>query len=389
MKKTLAILGSTGSIGTQTLEVIENLNKHSNHHFSVKALTCGTNINLLLNQIRKFNPRAVAVKNEECKERLLRGLGENIKHLQVYFGKKGLRKLAGWEGVDLVINGLVGAVGLEPTIAAIDAGINIGLANKETLVIGGELITDKLSGSTSKLIPVDSEHSAIFQCLRSEGSNRVSRLILTASGGALRGMDIKDLETAKKDDVLNHPNWAMGDKITVDSATLVNKGLEVIEAHWLFDMPYERIKVQVHPQSIIHSMVEFKDGSILAQMGAPDMRVPIQYALTYPNRLENNYPTLDFSKINELTFEKVDNNRYPSFQVIVDAGLVGGSKPAVLNAANEILVEKFLVGKIQFGTIAKTLEGISEEHDPLPITKLEDILEADQWGREKVLELTP
>lgn len=389
MKRQISILGSTGSIGTQTLEVIEDLNKNTEHQFSVQTLACGTNLELLQKQIRKFKPQAVAIKNEVDRDKLRKSLGQDFKNLNIYSGNQGLNKVATWEGIEIVINGLVGAVGLEPTLACIKKDIDIGLANKETLVIGGELINRLLAESRSKIIPVDSEHSAIFQCLRSGNPKEVSKIILTASGGATRGMDPNEIETARKDDILNHPNWDMGNKITVDSATLVNKGLEVIEAHWLFEIGYEKIEAQIHPQSIIHSMVEFRDGSILGQMGVPDMRVPIQYALTYPNRLENTYPTIDFSKLGKLSFDEIDNEKYPAFHTIVEAGKIGGTKPAVLNAANEVLVEKFLEGKIQFGDISTTLENISENYDPISVAQIDDILDADRWGRERVRNLFP
>ncbi len=388
MRKNVAVLGSTGSIGTQTLEVIKNLNEHTNHQFEVLTLACGRNLNLLEKQIKRFKPQAVAIKNQQDIDQLREALGDDFRDLAVYSGKEGLRKVATWQGVGLVINGLVGAVGLESTLAAIEKDIDIALANKESMVIGGELINKVLANSKSNIIPVDSEHSAIFQCLQAGKPQEVDRIILTASGGATRDMDPDKLENASREAILKHPNWDMGQKITVDSATLVNKGLEVIEAHWLFEVPYEEIEVKIHPQSIIHSMVGFKDSSIIAQLGLPDMRIPIQYALTYPKRVRNFHPALDLAKVAKLTFKNVDHRRYPAFNTVVEAGRRGGTYPAVINAANEVLVAMFLEGEINFGQIAKVLGEISKEYEPGPVTELEDILEADKWGRKVVLSLT-
>lgn len=388
MRKKVAVLGSTGSIGTQTLEVIERLNKHTEHQFEVLALACGSNLNVLIEQIKRFKPQAVAIKNQGDIPRLREALGDDFRDLAVYSGQEGLRKVATRQGIELMINGLVGAVGLESTLAAIEKDIDIALANKESLVIGGELINKKLAESKSNIIPVDSEHSAIFQCIQAGRPQEVNRIILTASGGATRNLDPDKLENAHRELILKHPNWDMGQKITVDSATLVNKGLEVIEAHWLFEIPYQRIDVNIHPQSIVHSMVEFKDSSIIAQLGLPDMRVPIQYALTYPERVPNFHPVLDLAKIEKLTFEDVDHQRYPAFSKVVEAGRRGGTYPAVINAANEVLVAMFLDGRIKFGQIAEVLGEISREYEPAPVTKLEDILKADKWGRKVVRSLT-
>lgn len=388
MQKKVAVLGSTGSIGTQTLEVIENLNKQPGRRFEVLTMACGRNLNLLQNQIKKFKPQAVAIKNGEDIQRLRESLGNDFRDLVIFSGKVGLREVATWQGVELVINGLVGAVGLESTLTAIEKDIDIALANKESMVVGGELINKKLTRSESNITPVDSEHSAIFQCLQAGQPQEVSRIILTASGGATRDMDPDKLENAGREAILKHPNWDMGQKITVDSATLVNKGLEVIEAHWLFEIPYEKIEVHIHPQSIIHSMVEFKDGSVIAQLGLTDMRIPIQYSLTYPQRGLNFHPGLDLVKIEKLTFENVDHKRYPAFSTVVEAGIRGGTYPAVINAANEVLVALFLDEKISFGQIAQVLGKISKQYEPAPVTKLEDVLKADKWGRKVVLSLT-
>jgi len=384
MRKKIALLGSTGSIGRQTLEVIRSLNKNSKH-FTVVALAAGENIKLLAEQIREFKPLLVSIKNKEVLDLLQRELGgQKVKLLH---GEAGLKEIAACQEADLVINGLVGAIGLLPTLEAIKAGKNIGLANKESLVIGGHLIREELKQSNSRIIPIDSEHSAIFQLLqaacRISNGDEVLRIILTASGGALRNRPLEELDTVTPEEVLAHPNWEMGPRITVDSATLVNKGFEVIEAHWLFDMPYDQIEVLIHPQAVVHGLIELKDGSIIGQMSYPDMRIPIKYALTYPDRSKISGSTLNLNlKGLALTFAEVDPQRYPAFRYIVEAGKVGGTLPAALNAADEVLVEKFLKREIRFTDIARGLEKVFYAHEVSPEPDLAGVLSADRWARE-------
>ncbi|MBW7886901.1 MAG: 1-deoxy-D-xylulose-5-phosphate reductoisomerase [Bacteroidetes bacterium] len=378
MKK-LAILGSTGSIGKQTLEVIENFPKE----FQATYLSANNNIDLLKQQIQKFRPKAVVILDEQCAKSLTKEFGGTTKILS---GEQALQEIVQQDDVDIVVSSLVGFAGLKPTIKAIEAKKKIALANKETLVVAGEIMIPLAEKHNIELLPVDSEHSAIFQCLVGELPNKIEKIILTASGGPFRNHSLKELETVTIADALNHPNWKMGNKITIDSATLMNKGLEVIEAHWLFGVRAEKIDVVVHPQSIIHSMVEFVDGSIKAQLGAPDMKIPIQYALTYPSRAQAQWPRVNFSKLKEMTFFEPDTKRFPCLELAYSALRSGGTIPAVMNAANEIAVANFLTGKITFNDIPRIIRNVMEQHSSEKQPTLDAIFDADTWARRKALE---
>ncbi|GAX90559.1 1-deoxy-D-xylulose-5-phosphate reductoisomerase [Effusibacillus lacus] len=373
-KKKLAILGSTGSIGIQTLDVVASLPEQ----FEVIALAAGSNLPVLFEQIDRFQPAIVSVATPELAVQVKERYGTR---LQVEAGHTGLQTVATVSEADLVVTAVVGTVGLRPTLAAVSAGKDIALANKETLVAAGHLVTELAAGRGTRILPVDSEHSAIFQCMHGGKASEVRRILLTASGGSFRDKTREEMARATREDALAHPNWSMGAKITVDSATLMNKGLEVIEAHWLFGIPYDRIEVLIHPQSIIHSLVEFQDRSVLAQLGTPDMRVPIQYALSYPDRLEANWPSLDLLKVGTLTFLEPDLVRFPVLGLAYEAGRTGGSMPAVLNAANEAAVELFLQGKIGFLDIERILMSVMEQHTPVSKPDLEEILHLDEWAR--------
>lgn len=376
MKK-IAILGSTGSIGTQALDIIEK----NPGKYKVTALSCRTRTEILTEQIEKFKPEAVVVDNEiQAIE-----LSDKYRNTDFLYGMQGLIQAASYGSHDMLLNSLVGISGLAPTYAAICAGKNIALANKETLVAGGELIMNAVAENKVDMLPVDSEHSAIFQCINSGKREDVSRLFLTASGGPFRGKKLSELESVTVTEALNHPNWDMGNKITIDSATMMNKGFELIEAKWLFDMDIEDIQVLVHPQSIVHSAVEFKDGSVIAQMGVPDMRVPIGLAFSYPDRLEDVSKKLDF--FNEganLTFEQVDENTFTCLKMAAESARAGGSYPVVLNGANEVLVDRFLKGQIGFLDIQKTLEKVLDKHKPKYNLTLDEILEIDKEIRKTV-----
>ncbi|RAV22741.1 1-deoxy-D-xylulose-5-phosphate reductoisomerase [Paenibacillus contaminans] len=373
MKK-ISILGSTGSIGTQTLDVIA----HDPERYSVEALAAGGNIKLLAEQIRRFRPKKVSVSNKDHAEQLKHEFGDAV---QLYWGHDGLLETAAGTDADLVVTAMVGSVGLEPTLAAIEAGKQIGLANKETLVTAGHLVTALAAKRGVKLLPIDSEHSAIFQCLNGERQEEISKLILTASGGSFRDRTREELGDVTVEQALSHPNWSMGAKITIDSATMVNKGLEVIEAHWLFHMPYDRIEVMLHPQSVIHSMVEFVDNSVIAQLGNPDMRVPIQYALTYPARFKTPSEPLDLSRIGSLDFRKMDEERFPCLKMAFACGRAGGTATTVFNAANEVAVSRFLQGEIRFLQIEDIIEQVLERHELISSPDLEQIIHADGWAR--------
>lgn len=380
-KKNICILGSTGSIGTNSLDVIARFPDR----FNVQMLGAKNNIDLLEKQILKFHPKTVVVFDELAAKSLRKKLKKSVKVLS---GIDGLTEIVADPDVDVVINSLVGFAGLHPTLEAIKHGKTVALANKETLVVAGELIMPMVKKYNASLIPIDSEHSAIMQCLIGESSENINRIILTASGGPFLNTDKSKFSKITIKQALNHPNWRMGCKITIDSATLMNKGLEVIEARWLFNMPPEKIDVLIHPQSIIHSMVEFVDGSIKAQIGVPDMKIPIQYALTYPNRLKSNNATVDFSSLKQMTFLKPDKRKFRCLQLAYDAIKIGGTMPAVLNAANEVAVEKFLTGKLPFhkipNVISIALENIKCVHKP----SLTDIEEADLAARDVVLSIT-
>ncbi|MFH1132323.1 MAG: 1-deoxy-D-xylulose-5-phosphate reductoisomerase [Pseudomonadota bacterium] len=378
--KGIAILGSTGSIGTSALEVIDTLPDG----FRVIGLAAGRNLRLLAKQIQQYRPSIVSVSHSGDVDPLGEILARaSIDKPKIVSGPQGASAIAAHDDVSLVLTAMVGAVGLEPTLTAIRRGITVAIANKEPLVVAGKLCTEEARKHKATLIPVDSEHSAIHQCLAGNCIESVRRLLLTCSGGPFRNTE--DLSCVTLDQTLNHPTWSMGPKITVDSATLMNKGLEVIEAHWLFGLPSEQIEVIIHPQSVIHSLVEFKDGSTLAQMGTPDMRVPIAYALSFPERLSLPWPGLDWGQLKELTFEAPDRNRFPCLSLAYDALKIGGTCPAVLNAANEIAVEAFLERKIRFLDIPTLIQSTMETHEPEEGTDLERILAIDRWARNRTL----
>lgn len=372
--KSISILGSTGSIGTQTLDVVRNLG-----YIEIKGLSTNKNIDLLEKQIHEFHPVKVAVMDEKKAIELKKKIHNTT---EVLIGMDGLIEIATIEDIDTLVTSVVGVVGLIPTYKAIQNKKNIALANKETLVTAGKIIMEEAKKNSVNIYPIDSEHSAIFQCLQGNEYNAVNKIILTASGGPFRQKTIKELETVTVHDALKHPNWEMGTKITIDSATMMNKGLEVIEAKWLFDVELDQIEVLIHPQSMIHSMVEFKDGAIMAQIGEPDMRLPIQYALSYPKRIKNNWPKVDFTKRNLFSFEHPDLSKFICLQLAYDALKIGGSMPAVLNAANEIAVEQFLSQKIKFLDIPRIIQSVMEKHRLITNPSLSDILSVDLWVRE-------
>jgi len=376
MKK-LLILGSTGSIGINTLNVIRNFPEK----FSVSALTVNTRIDLLEPQIKEFTPEFVVVKDKALAAELAKRIGKTTK---VLAGNEGLIEAASVLDYDIFIGALVGFAGLVPTIEAIKRGKRIALANKETLVVAGEFVKNLAGKYKAEIIPVDSEHSAIFQCMAGESPDQVEKLILTASGGPFREMKKEEFNEVRVKDALNHPNWKMGNKITIDSATMMNKGLEVIEAHWLFNLPKEKIDVVIHPQSIIHSMVQFVDGSIKAQMGLPDMKLPIQYALCYPERLPNKYPRTNWSEITSLTFSQPDLNKFVCLKLAYDSLQSGGTAPCTLNAANEIAVEKFLKKEIKFSDIPVLICSALDHFDNHIHPDLETIIEQDNKTRRYV-----
>ncbi len=369
--KGISVLGSTGSIGTQALEVCENLG------FDVLALTTNVRIDILEKQIEKFKPKIVAVMNDEKASELKKNLKN--KNVEVLAGIDGINSAASIDGADTILNALVGNIGLEPTLKAIRNGKNVALANKETLVTAGELVIKEAKKFNIKIYPIDSEHSAIFQCLQGNENNKIAKIHLTASGGPFKDYTSFDGITVK--DALNHPNWTMGRKITIDSATMMNKGLEVIEAKWLFDVDVGKINVVIHPQSIIHSMVEFEDGAVIAQLGEPDMRVPIQYALTYPERVKNNFPKVNFFECGNLTFQKPDLKLFRCLALAFDAIKTGGTLPTVLNGANEIAVGAFLDGKIQFSDIPELIEKAMYAYNIKYNYSFADVFEADLWAR--------
>ena len=378
MKK-VAILGSTGSIGTQTIDVIRN-----NEDLELVAVSAGSNIRMLEEQIREFHPVLAAVWEEEKAKELRLLVADVTPECRIVSGMEGLLELATLEESDILITAIVGMIGIKPTIAAIEAGKDIGLANKETLVTAGHIIMPLAAEKKVSILPVDSEHSAIFQCLNGERDNRIHKLLLTASGGPFRGKTRQELENVTVEMALKHPNWAMGQKITIDSASMVNKGLEVIEAKWLFHVDPSQIEVVVQPQSIIHSMVEFEDGAVIAQLGTPDMRLPIQYALYYPDRVYLNGERLDFSKLTEITFEKPDLNTFLGLQYAYEAIGTGGSMPTVLNAANEFAVSKFLHRNISFLEIYDIIRFCMDEHRLISNPTVEEILETEHWVYETI-----
>ncbi|MNB64137.1 1-deoxy-D-xylulose 5-phosphate reductoisomerase [compost metagenome] len=378
MKK-LSILGSTGSVGTQTLDVVA-LHPES---FQVDGLAAGNNTALLLEQIKRFKPRRVSVASRELAEQIRPEIPGDTK---LFYGEEGLVEIAAGGDADYVVTAVVGSVGLRSTLAAIEAGKDIGLANKETLVTAGHLVTEAVRRKGVSLLPIDSEHSAIFQCLNGEDPDDIHSITITASGGSFRDRTREQLRDVTVEDALRHPNWSMGAKITIDSATMVNKGLEVIEAHWLFGLPYEQINVLLHPESVVHSFVEFKDSSIIAQLGSPDMRVPIQYALTYPKRLPSPAQRLSLVQAGQLTFREMDLERYPALRMAIECGKLGGTATTVFNAANEIAVARFLRREISFLRIEEILEKAIAGHTPVLHPNLEEIEECDRSIR-KLAEL--
>ncbi|HTH37397.1 MAG TPA: 1-deoxy-D-xylulose-5-phosphate reductoisomerase [Pyrinomonadaceae bacterium] len=379
--KGISILGSTGSIGCNSLKVIEHLKE-----FRVVALAAGRNMPKFAEQIAKFRPQLVSVDDQDCAETLERALhkfGAAVPKIEL--NSNGLIAVATHEEAKTVISATVGAVGFVPTLRAIEAGKRIALANKETLVMAGELMTAAAERSGAEILPVDSEHNAIHQCLRGERNSEVKRLILTASGGPLRTKTQDEIANATPQQALAHPNWKMGDKITIDSATLMNKGFEVIEARWLFGFDADQISVVIHPQSVVHSMVEMVDGSVIAQMGVTDMRHAIQYALTYPERKENCVDPLNIAKLGSLSFEEPDIERFPCLSLAYRALKQGRTAPTVLNAANEVAVRAFLDGRIGFGEIARVNETVLTKHQTTDASSIENILAADGWARERAI----
>jgi 1-deoxy-D-xylulose-5-phosphate reductoisomerase len=383
MPKKIAILGSTGSIGRSTLQVVDKLSPA----FQVVGLTAHQNYRELARQIKVFRPKMAAIMDEKFfapLKKLVPGKGTEL-----LAGPEGVVAVAGESGAPLVLSAIVGAAGLRPTLTAVQKGKDIALANKETLVMAGEVVAREAKKSGSKILPVDSEHCAVFQCLAgSRDAGEIHKILLTASGGPFRCLDQKHFPKITLKQALNHPTWRMGPKITIDSATLMNKGLEVIEAHYLFGVPYEKIDIVIHPESIIHSMVEYIDGSVLAQLGTTDMQIPIQYALTYPARAKAPVKRLDLAGIGQLHFEAPDRGKFPCVDLAYAAGKKGGTTPAVLNAANEVAVDLFLKGKISFVQIPRIIAKVLGKHRPLTNGNLDGILNADRWAREEALSLS-
>ena len=375
--KNITILGSTGSIGTQTLDIVR-----ANDDLRVVAIAAGSNIQKLEEQIREFHPEIVCVYNEEAAANLKIAVADTS--VMVVAGMDGLIETAVYKGADIVVTAFVGMIGIRPTLEAIKAGKDIALANKETLVTAGHLVIQAAKDYGVKILPVDSEHSAIFQSLNGENRKEIDKILLTASGGPFRGRTREQMKDVKVEDALKHPNWTMGRKITIDSATMVNKGLEVIEAKWLFDVDFDDIQVVVQPQSLIHSMVQFKDGAIIAQLGTPDMRLPIQYALYYPERRFLAGDRVDFGKIARITFENPDTDNFIGLKLAYEAGRIGGSMPTVFNAANEKAVAKFLDRKIGFLEITDIIQYCMENHKVKENPSVSEILEIEQWAYELI-----
>ncbi|MEK6942958.1 MAG: 1-deoxy-D-xylulose-5-phosphate reductoisomerase [Nanoarchaeota archaeon] len=372
--KHISILGSTGSIGTQTLDIVRQFP----NEFKIVGLSSNKNHELLLKQIKEFKPKAVAIMDKSKVDDLL-----NFSPCQVYSGIEGLNKIATMQEADTVINSLVGSIGVEPTYNAIRAKKNIALANKETLVAAGSIIMGEAKKNQINLMPIDSEHSAIFQCLNGERINEVEKITITCSGGPFKKHTKEQLENVNAKDALKHPTWSMGAKITIDSATWMNKGFEVIEAHWLYNIEYDKIKVVIHPQSIIHSLVEFHDKSVIAQLGMPDMKTPIQYALSYPKRFSSMQKSLNLEEIKNLEFWEPDLERFPCLKYAYEAGNIGGTLPCVMNAANEIAVHAFLDNKIKFLDIARLIKKAMDSHNTIKNPSLKDILETDRKTKEE------
>lgn len=381
--KNIAVLGSTGSIGKNTLEVVRNLNRNG-FPVTVKYLSANSNFELLAQQIEEFKPKAAVIFDKSAYLKLKE---RSLKHkCEILCGQEGVNEIAGRDDFELVVNALVGFSGLVPTIEAINNGKDIALANKESLVVAGSLIYSMLARSKTKLLPIDSEHSAILQCLLGEEEKSVDKLILTASGGPFKDTEVSQLENVSVEEALNHPNWKMGNKITIDSATLMNKGFEIIEAKWLFNIEVSCIEVLIHPQSIIHSMVEFSDGSVKAQLGVPDMKVPIQYALTYPKRIKSDFPRIDFKSLKNLTFEKPDFRKFECLSLAYEVIKSGGTYPVVLNGANEAAVDLFLNRRIKFLDIPALIRSALDKHTDGAKPDLENIIEIDRLSRKFVYE---
>jgi len=380
MLKQISILGSTGSIGRQALEVIDSLPDH----FRIFGLAAGANIEVLKEQAKKYKPEVISVKDELTALELKK----EITGIEILWGKEGLTEIAGSGENNLVLIAVSGITGLFPTLAAINSKVDIALANKETLVAAGSIVMDRAGKNNVSILPVDSEHSAIYQCISNKDINQIRKLIITGSGGPFREKSYSEIANASVKETLAHPRWSMGDKITVDSATLMNKGLEVIEAHWLFGTAYNDIEVVIHPQSVVHSAVEFKDGSVIAQLGIPSMHIPIQYALTYPDRYEGlETGSLSLTDIARLDFEKPDLEKFPCLKLAYEAGIKGGTYPVVLNAINEEAVYAFLNGKIKLTEICKIVEKGLEAHTSIKNPSLDDIIHSDNWAREFSKEL--
>lgn len=379
--KNISILGVTGSIGTQALDVI----KDKENEIELIGVTAHKNFEKLIEIIKEFNPKYVGITDEKCFEKVKCFCEDNKKEVILYGGEGTLEKIATLDEIDTVLTSVVGIVGLKPTIKAIEAKKNIALANKETLVVAGDIVKTAAKKNNVKIVPVDSEHGAIFQCLQGNNRNEVNKIILTASGGPFRGKTRDDLKEITPKEALKHPKWNMGRKISIDSSTLVNKGLEVIEAHYLFDVDYEDIEVVVHPQSIIHSMVEYKDNSIIAQLGSTDMRLPIQYALTYPVRKKAVANPLDFRTLKELTFEQPDMETFRCLKLAYKAGKLGGNMTAIYNGANEIAVDLFLNNKIKYLQIEEIIEDCMNKFEHVKNPNLEEVLNIDKEVREYVL----
>jgi 1-deoxy-D-xylulose-5-phosphate reductoisomerase len=379
--RSVAILGSTGSIGTQALDVV----RRNPDRFKVVALAAATSHELLVGQIREFLPPLVAIADEEAAAEIKAGLG-SMRGVEILAGTEAAETLARESEADVVLNAMVGAVGLAPSLATLQSGKSLALANKESLIVGGELVMDLVKGEPDRLIPVDSEHAALAQCLRGERKEDLKRVVVTASGGPFREWSREELSKASVKEALAHPTWTMGPKITVDSATLMNKGLEVIEAHYLFGLEYRAIDVVVHPESIIHGIAEFTDGSMMAQLSQPDMRLPIQLALGFPDRLPSGIQGLDLAKLGRLTFEELNRESFPSVGLAYRAGEQGSTFPAVLNAANEVAVMAFLEGKIRLTAIPEIVEETLAEHEPADVVSVVTLNRADTWARRRAME---
>ena len=383
-KKTLSILGCTGSIGVSTLDVVRQFPER----FEVVALAAGRNLDLLCEQIKIFEPALVAVRDQQLATQLKQRVQGQNHQPEVGFGQEGYERVAAHPKSRMLVSAMVGAAGLLPTLAAIEAGKDLALANKETLVIAGAIVMRLAKSKGIRILPVDSEHSAVFQALQGNHRRALKRILLTASGGPFFDKTRDELARVTPEAALRHPNWSMGRKITIDSATLMNKGLEVIEAHWLFDVPVEQIAIHIHPESIVHSMVEYIDGSVIAQMGIPDMRIPIAYALAYPERLPVQSPPLDLFRLRNLNFYPPDEEKFPCLRLAFEACQRGSTLPAVLNAANEVAVDAFLNGRIRFLEIPQIIERVMKAHAVAASLTLESILKADQWARREAERLT-